>query len=349
MMNGIQEPLVSIIITFYNEEIVLDRCLKSVQNQTYKNIEVILINDGSNDNSLQIAESFFPYFTICKIISIENVGHSEARNQGLKNSKGDYVTFLDADDEFEFDMIASCMQTVFQENTDLIVCKFTVFDKEARPVIISGWKESVGKIKSTNELVYEMFTHGISENVWAKMFKSTIAKQIFFLKDLWFDDRPFVMEYLFKANTVSFLDKSLLRIHKRNSSITRRTLEAKRIIDETRAFKQELKLFKKYSTITKLKEKIMMNHAAILMDTFIIQIIEKDTIVNLPLVRKTYLNCVKEFKIMIQKEQLNLNFKKQLKLKLLSFPVFFGWNFSNIIVEKLTKRRMETIRLLKKA
>ena len=122
------EPLVSIIIAFYNEEEYLERCLESVKNQTYKNLEVILINDGSTDSSLQIAESFTLFFKNVIIRTIKNSGLSEARNTGLDMMEGEYVTFLDADDELEKEMISICINKITEERSDLVLCKFSIIN-----------------------------------------------------------------------------------------------------------------------------------------------------------------------------------------------------------------------------
>ena len=87
-MNNAVQPLVSVIVCFYNEQNYLTRCLQSILNQTYKNIQVILVNDGSTDNSLTIAQSFENKFNNAQIISITNAGLGAARNHGLKHAHG---------------------------------------------------------------------------------------------------------------------------------------------------------------------------------------------------------------------------------------------------------------------
>ena len=89
---------ISVIIPVYNSEKYLERCLKSVIYQTYENLEIICVNDGSEDNSLEILEDFKKKDERVKIISTENKGQSHARNKGLKESSGDYVSFIDSDD-----------------------------------------------------------------------------------------------------------------------------------------------------------------------------------------------------------------------------------------------------------
>ncbi len=341
------QPLVSIIIPFYNERKSLTRCLQSVKNQTYKNLEVVLINDGSNDNSLEIAENFRNDFGLYKIITIENSGQAEAKNRGLQVCTGDFVTFLDADDELEAEMIAVCLKKILETNSDLVICKFTIFNENGNSEMISGWKSRNQEITKTKDLYTEMFNYGISETVWAKFFKASFAKQIVFDKGLWFDDRPFLFEYLFIANKVSFEEKSLLKIHKRNTSITRRTIEPKRIKDWHRVFELELEIATKYNSDKVLKEKITKHYLSVLMDNYLIQIIEKKQIINLKLVQETYLNQLKDFSKIIKSKKITLKNKEVLILKLLHFPDFFGWTFSNWLFRIMKKKRIHGIQQLK--
>ena len=98
-------PLVSVIIPVYNVEKYLRRCLNSVIDQEYKNIEIILVNDGSTDNSLEIAISYKEKDKRIKVFSQENQGLSAARNMGLDKSHGEYITFIDSDDYVSKDYV----------------------------------------------------------------------------------------------------------------------------------------------------------------------------------------------------------------------------------------------------
>lgn len=345
MINSL--PKVSIITTFYNEEELLSRCLQSIKNQFYKNIELILVNDGSTDQSIIIAESFKNTLQNCKIISIKNSGHSQARNIGLQNATGEFVTFLDADDEFETDAISIFVNKILLDNSDLVISRFTVYNQFNLSEMIGGWKQRNQKTTKTKLLLNEMFNHGISENVWAKLFRTQLAKQIFFEKGLWFDDRPFLFEYLFLSKKVSFTERSLIKIHKRNSSITRRIIEPKRIIDANIVFDLELKIAAKYDAKVSLKEKIAKHYLSVLVDNYLIQIIDKKNIVDLKLVRITLLKQVAQFKNKLKKEQINLAKKDILVCKLLQFPLFFGWNFLNKTLRLIKKQRIQGILKLK--
>lgn len=340
------KQLVSIIITFYNEEILISRCLKSVLEQTYSNIELILINDGSTDNSLSIVEQYLANIQNSKIVTIPNSGHANARNIGLEMSTGFYVTFLDADDEFEPNAIEILLNEIKKNDADLAVCRFSVVSRLGVTDFISGWKDYCQEYKYSKDLVPAMFNYGVSENVWAKLFKSAIAKKIKFESNLWFDDRPYFLEYLFVAKTVCFIENSLLKIHKRDNSITRRTLEVKRIVDMDRVFWLEQNLIEKYSKSDKvLRSQVVKNHIRSLFDAYILQILEQDKIDNLLEIRATLATYIEKFMAFTKNEPLNL--KDIILLRLLSSYKFLGWVNGNILIKNLRKERYESIQKFK--
>ncbi|MFI0428052.1 glycosyltransferase [Mariniflexile sp. HMF6888] len=341
------EPLVSIIITFYNEEKLLSRCLESVKNQTYNNLEVVLINDGSTDNSLEIAKKFYEEFYSCKIITIENSGHAEARNIGVQTCTSGYVTFLDADDELESNMVSSCIDEMIVNKADLVICKFSIINSDGKVELISGWKDYVLNSNEAKDLIPQMFTNGISETVWGKIYKSDIAKKIKFDKGLWFDDRPYVFEYLFLADTVCYVNKSLLKIHKRDSSITRRRIEEKRIIDCQRVFELELSTLKKYQGESKLKNKIAKHYLDVIVGNYLFQVIDKDYIVDLMNVRKVFYDTLITFKKVLKDEKISLSIKDKLQLQLLEIHRFLGWDLSNQIFKFLKRERIVAINKLR--
>ena len=111
---------ISLVIPIYNVEKYISKCLDSVINQTYKNIEVICINDGSTDNSLQILEQYAQKDKRIKVINQKNQGVSVARNIGIKESSGDYILFVDADDWIELSTCEILTKTLEQNNIDII-------------------------------------------------------------------------------------------------------------------------------------------------------------------------------------------------------------------------------------
>lgn len=117
-----KEVYISVIIPVYNAENYLKECIDSVLNQTYSYFEVILINDGSTDNSKDICDSYSRMDERVKVITQKNAGVSVARNTGLKNAKGDYIIFMDSDDYIEPDMYEKMICVINEYNCDLVMC-----------------------------------------------------------------------------------------------------------------------------------------------------------------------------------------------------------------------------------
>ena len=100
-----ENDLISVVIPVYNVEQYLPKCIESIMNQTYKNLEIILVNDGSTDGSQKICEEYKSIDNRIKIINKENGGLSDARNVGIDNSSGNYITFIDSDDYIDDDYV----------------------------------------------------------------------------------------------------------------------------------------------------------------------------------------------------------------------------------------------------
>jgi len=115
-------PLVTVIVPVYNMEDTLQKCINSVIKQTYRNIEIILINDGSTDNSGSIIDNFTNYYNYIKSIHKKNEGVSKARNIGISQSNGDYIMFVDPDDWVSEDIVLSLLKNSISENADIVSC-----------------------------------------------------------------------------------------------------------------------------------------------------------------------------------------------------------------------------------
>ena len=123
---------VSIIIPVYNAEKFLDKCIESLQNQTYKNLEFVFVDDGSKDNSVNILKKYAKKDKRIKIIKQKNAGPGPARNNGMKQSTGDYLTFVDSDDTIDSDYIEQLMTHI--KDNDMILCGFQRVDSNGKVV-----------------------------------------------------------------------------------------------------------------------------------------------------------------------------------------------------------------------
>ena len=340
--------LISLVIVFYNEENYLDRCLQSVVNQTYNKIEVILINDGSTDHSLQVAQKYTTILENVKLISIENSGSAVARNMGLKNVTSKYVTFLDADDTLQPNMMQVFASEIKQTNADLLLCDFHILSEDGTTEMPSKWHFSYTNIKNSSDLANTFYREGIVETIWSKVFLASIAKQITFDKELkLFDDRPFVLEFILLSNSVSFIPQKLINNYCRKASLTRRVLSEVRVKDVYRLFEVEFAVLKKYQVENIYKKGVFKNALDYFMDTFLIQIIDKKEIKQLKELRKLFQNLLHNFINDMKKEHFYFGIKDKIALFLIHSPTFFGWKFSNGIVSALKHKRIQIIKKIK--
>ena len=188
-MNG----LISIIIPVYNAEKYIERVLLSLINQTYKNIEILCINDGSLDNSLNILENYASKYNIIKIINQKNQKQARARNNGIKTSKGEYIAFVDSDDYIENTFIEKCYYEAIKNDADIVATNVKDFidDNFLSYSYVSYWTSyNSKKILVTPD---EKFGIIYSCAIWNKIYKKSflIENNIFFCEDLFLEDTTF--------------------------------------------------------------------------------------------------------------------------------------------------------------
>ena len=118
---------VSIIIPIYNGEKHLAECLDTIQNQTYTNLEIICINDGSRDKSLSILKEYQKKDDRFIVIDQKNAGQSKARNEGIRRASGKYISFVDCDDFIELDMIEKMVLKAEETNADIVITNFSLY------------------------------------------------------------------------------------------------------------------------------------------------------------------------------------------------------------------------------
>ncbi|MBQ8615735.1 MAG: glycosyltransferase, partial [Clostridia bacterium] len=124
---------ISIILPVYNVENYLDKCLTSLVNQTYQNLEIILVNDGSPDNSGEVCENWAKKDSRIKVLHKANGGVSSARNFGLDNATGDFIGFIDPDDFVELDMYEKLLNALNSQNATMAMCRYqNVFENSDR-------------------------------------------------------------------------------------------------------------------------------------------------------------------------------------------------------------------------
>ena len=165
--------MISVIVPVYNVEEYLEECLESIQNQTYTNFEVILVNDGSTDASKEICERFCRQDSRFYLINQENKGLSGARNRGMSESHGEFITFVDSDDVLKEDMLEQLIKQVTLDDIDIVECWYTNDQKEI--LILSPENVKIIFQGNTKEALVSLCRDNIVRlNAVAKLFRREV-------------------------------------------------------------------------------------------------------------------------------------------------------------------------------
>lgn len=206
---------ISIIIPVYNVEKYIIKCLKSVKRQSFDNFECLIIDDGSKDNSIELAEKYIKDDNRFKIYHKENGGLSDARNYGINLSKGEYLFFLDSDDYIADTLLADAYQMAKKYDSD-IVCfdMMYVYEDGRYNEISSGGDFEVTSYQENKSLIF------INNSANNKLYKRTFLEDKRFIKGMWYEDLAVVPTWLARANNVSHVGKALYYYVQRSGSIS---------------------------------------------------------------------------------------------------------------------------------
>ncbi len=206
------EKLISVIIPVYRVEKYIRQCLNTVVNQSYKNLEIIVVNDGTRDRSAAIAKEYAQKDNRIKVYDYENGGLSVARNRGLEHAKGDYISFVDGDDWLHPDFYMKLADALETSNADIAKCSIIETDTVTKK--ITGFQKSIAK-----EADFDLyFSKGILWTVvWNALYKRAIAIDVRYPAGVNFEDIYASGMYIFKAGTVVEL-KEALYYYRQNSS-----------------------------------------------------------------------------------------------------------------------------------
>lgn len=219
----LEQPKVSIIVPVYNVEKFLDRCLNSLINQTLKEIEIICINDGSVDNSLQILEKFAKQDDRITILNQKNSGQSTARNRGIDKASGIYLGFVDSDDWVDLNYFEKLYTSAEKYNCDMAVSGIIRLHKWNKKFHLKFEEE---KVTDNTDEKFEICDVPELSYVWNKIYKreSFMSKNLRFEEGIFFEDvimTPKILYSLGKLITVP--DTYYYYWRNPNSTVTKRT------------------------------------------------------------------------------------------------------------------------------
>jgi len=214
------QPIVSVIVPNYNAAQFLPTCLDSLRAQTLENIEIICVDDGSTDDSLDILKQYAQLDSRIKVIAQANQGQSAARNTALENAKAPYIMNCDSDDWFDLDMCRLMVETLEREQVDMVICATNVI-MQVPEDLQDGMKEYLRLKHSGKQLIDQGIMLSTNVFVWNKIFKRSIINehQISYPIGLLYEDAYFCDAYLVVSDSIYYLDVALYNYLRHETSV----------------------------------------------------------------------------------------------------------------------------------
>lgn len=309
-----KEILVSVIVPCYNVEKYIEKGLSSLINQTLKDIEIIVINDGSNDNTLKILNEFRKNDKRIKIIDKKNEGVSAARNIGLKEAKGKYICFMDSDDRLEKDFLEKMYNKISENDYDMVACDtYAIYPNKKKYI-----KSNINDNQDEKKLMIDAYTV-----IWNKIYKKEIIKDIYFDNSISFcEDVLFLYEVYLKVKKIGSIHEPLYNYLQREKSLTYTYNEI--IYDLIKSIDKVVDYYEINNYLDKYYQEIEYSYVRYLFATFIKRLSKTKNKIEFKKGCNFVKNKVKE-KFPNYKKNKYLNNKKGLYLK------YFNNAFANII------------------
>lgn len=239
----IMNEMITVIIPVYNAEEYLDECINSVCKQTYKNLQIIIVNDGSTDASRDICERYATKDSRILLINKANGGQASARNVALNKTEGDYICFLDSDDMMKNDMLEKLYKIHKKTESDIVVCGFQKFENKVQ---VNESNSVLEKTYSKEEALLDIcMDKYLKTYVWNKLFVKSLFLNMRFQAGRVFEDTALVANIMCQAKKIAYTSEKLYYYRIREGSTVRQYSE-KRYLDELWAYNQQLNLMNVY-------------------------------------------------------------------------------------------------------
>lgn len=248
-----EEDLISIIIPVYNVENEIEKCIRSIQNQTYHNIEIIIINDGSTDNSLTKCHELSENDERIRVFSKINGGLSSARNFGLEKVNGKFVSFIDGDDYVEEDFLYQLIKSLKYTNSDVAMSGFyKVYDNRRKEKIKIPFLNKQINVICGRELLKRVFEKNgyVYVVVWNKLYKKELFETHKFKEGLLYEDEFMSFELFWNVKKVCLINNYLYNYIQRSNSIMGSSISKEKVFSR-------IKLHFDRANFYKSKDKIL--------------------------------------------------------------------------------------------
>lgn len=243
------QPLITVIVPVYNVEKYLRRCLDSIIGQTYQNLEILCIDDGSIDNSGEICEQYAARDARIKVIHQENQGLSTARNRGLDTATGEYIAFVDSDDYIAADVLEQLYQSAVSSDATCVICGYNCVDSNGS--ILSTYSvHSVQQYSGVESLRRHYYHASGEENfvtVWGKLFCKKLFSDLRFRTGICFEDIHLMPYWLLQSEKVVLIPYAGYNYTQNENSIMHKTDEA----HSTRLYKNAFVIWQEHLELYK--------------------------------------------------------------------------------------------------
>lgn len=202
-MTKTDNELISIVVPVYNAENYLEKCINSIIGQTYRNLEIILIDDGSNDNSLSICEKFALQDNRIKVFHQNNGGVASARNKGLSEASGEFIAWVDSDDSTEPEYIEKLYNAVKEYNADISIA-------------LKQYKEQIKYIQSREKIVQEYLMGNLTAYLWSTLARRALYNELRFEQLKIGEDALMLCRIYCRAEKTCCISKQWISLSRKN-------------------------------------------------------------------------------------------------------------------------------------
>lgn len=198
------QPLISVIIPVYNLENYIERCLDGVLAQTYKNLEILVVDDGSTDKSPAICDKYSTLDSRINVFHIDNGGAAHARNVALRKMKGDLLTFIDGDDFIDSTYIETLYNAMVNKNADISICKWIDIYEHTNPKALpQTYIKTYDTFSGLEALLYQV---DFDSAMWVKLYKASLFDGIYFPEGNLYEDLAIIYKIFERAKVISYTD-----------------------------------------------------------------------------------------------------------------------------------------------
>lgn len=246
--------LISVIVPVYKVENYIKQCVESIINQTYKNLEIILVDDGSPDKCGEICDGYAAEDSRVKVVHKENAGVSEARNSGLDIASGEYISFVDGDDRVEKGFIEYLYKLMKEHNADVSICSFK-FIKDENKIINHPSDDGSVIVMDNEQLLYQALKAELfSNSPCLNLFKKSLFDDLRFPAGKIYEDIPTILKAYSKCGKAVFGNRCLYTYIYREGSITKRDFEPEMLTSISFAEDSFKWITDKYPSLSKIAE-----------------------------------------------------------------------------------------------